>query len=268
MRIHLFLAAAVALGALVSQALSTSRRSDEAALAVGCGWVAVALVRRARSGPLTGRPGPARGRARVTIGTVLLASVVLAAGLGLYAMTLGLETRPEARPAIGTTGPGSRPCVVVAPPDSPVLTARVVAVNPDFSLDVDDGTNTDALLDPTRAAETIFLAGLDPSRVRGETASAAVRHLKSELLGRLVTVKVVASSQSDLKTRSKTGLPARVLAYVFAGPVDSATCIEEESLNREVADLLAPATPAGPENPGTRAGAEERASPEAEREKP
>ncbi len=262
-RLHV-LAFVVVLAALsLPTALGTPSRSDEAALAVSVIWAAAwagSGTRRDRlEASRPSRAGTAASR-RERLGRVLAVGLAVAGGLGLYWLSFLMPTAGPARSTGARLG-AVRPVVVVTNEDNPVFLGRVVSVNKDLTLTVDDGSEPAFLQgegSPTRAGmEVVRLAGVDTSACEPGDLETAVRQVTALALGRLVTVRVVSpvGGPGPESFPGESGSAPAVLAFVYAGTEAYATGVpplpEEASLNGLAAALLAPA-PAVDETPVDR----------------
>lgn len=232
-RLHVLVAVLAVAGLSLPRALATPGRSDETAMLVCVLWALVWLRPAGQAGE---RSGPGSPPLRLRLRRALRAAAYLAFGLGLYWSSLRLP--PAARVRLTTRLDAEpRASVAVTDPDNPFFLARVVRVNNDLSLVVDEGASLGFLGSPGPAGgagpgETVCLTGVDGSAITSEAAEAAIRLITGEVLGRLVTVWVQGAS-SDGTVRS-----APVQALVYAGVVDVEAVASRRSLNSEIETLL------------------------------
>jgi hypothetical protein len=182
---------------LLPAALATPRRSDETALLVVCGWLLTALVPTLREGRPPGIPSlRRRGRVAPAKG-FLVAAGYAAGGLAFYALSLARPPLDRAREVV-VLGP-PRPCIAVASEDNPFILARVVRVNPDLSLVIDEGEGVwgERTGERARGGEVVWLAGVQ-RRDDPTIMAAAVRLLTEQALGRVVTIRAVAVAGGKL----------------------------------------------------------------------
>lgn len=275
------------LGLCLPAALATPRRSDETALLVCASWVLLWLWprpradQRWRSGagrssvgrfaperspvgcPATERQTrrPSRRRRRAWPGWVARALAGLA-GLAVYGLSFSLAPRAGLATGEGLSTAG-RPRVVVTTAEAPVFVGRVVVVNPDLSLVVDDGLGPGPLPSEVtgawRQGETIGLAGVNAFEAPQDRVERAARRLRSEVLGRLVTVRVTGPpGPAPGSAGAGIGLPAqgspkmlipRVVGFVWSGVAGQGGLTTEESVNEAVLRILEPPGPADGEAP-------------------
>lgn len=240
-RLHVLVVVLALAGLSLPRALATPDRSDEVALLVCVLWAILWLRPAARAGERARAGSPPY---RLRLWRTLRSAACVVLGLGLYWSSLLLPPAGRARLAVSPeTRP--RPSVIVTNADNPFFVARVVRVNDDLSLVVDDGSSLGAPGSPGSAGgagptETVCLAGVNGLAVTAEAAEAAVRLLAEEGLGRLVTVRVLCPPAG----RSLPAAPA--LAFVYLGVVDVEATTSGRSLNSEIEALLAPSgTPTG-----------------------